>query len=289
MSDKIIESISDFLKALEDIKMMEEFYYFNMLGIKTFYRGQANSDWGLSPQLYRKDLLEIEGAMVTRMLHLNPSEFTGSRFDNLTKMQHYGLPTRLLDCTTNPLVALYFACADKTQCDSEGCVFVFPTMPFLWSTNPLIEIYMDLIFEQTCIYGACIEKYLQECASRYSWGEAREVVSSEEYFIRHISQLYIAVQPIYNNSRLVNQAGTFFLFGMDYKIVDETGQKRYNFLPHSSKSVKDFTHRGTKLRIPSSSKQHIIKQLDILSINEERLFPDLAHQATQMIRGNKYG
>ena len=44
-------------------------------------------------------------------------------------MQHYDSPTRLLDITANPLVALYFACKNfncsKCNEESDGSVYVF--------------------------------------------------------------------------------------------------------------------------------------------------------------------
>jgi len=52
----------------------------------------------------------------------HPNELT-RKIDRLTLAQHYGLATQLLDWTLNPLVALYFACEEKTQ--TEGIVFFF--------------------------------------------------------------------------------------------------------------------------------------------------------------------
>lgn len=110
-----VHSVSDFIEKIAPI--LEE-----CNGSEIFYRGHADISWKLQPSIFRKsnkeekedqsDGIGKEHLLFRDMVAHTPQSFSGckSALDYLVQMQHYELPTRLLDVSTNPLVALYFAC-----------------------------------------------------------------------------------------------------------------------------------------------------------------------------------
>jgi len=111
-----INSVSDLSQILQTLGEPKE-------GHTRFFRGHGDESWQMLPSIYREDyLIENEDKIIKDALTYCPDDFLPSDtlFEKLVKLQHYGYSTRLLDLTTNALVALYFSAWNKDHHDKNG-------------------------------------------------------------------------------------------------------------------------------------------------------------------------
>lgn len=65
------------------------------------------------------------------------------------------------------------------------------------------------------------------------------------------------------------------------------GRVYYNFDPIKIDDPRKVWHKTEIITVPSTAKEEILKQLDILGVNERKLFPDLSHQISHTVKSVK--
>ena len=105
----IVGNVEDYIMAITELNIKYK-------DKEPFYRGHYSYTYELTPSLYRnKNYFENESFMYMDFKTQFYNELRNKKYiEILTTMQHYKMPTRLLDTTSNPLVALFMAC-DKPQ------------------------------------------------------------------------------------------------------------------------------------------------------------------------------
>lgn len=227
-----IKSILGFVKTLKKSPRDNNYEY--------FYRGHADLSYTLLPSIYRKSsegrcFIDNENNIFREIIIRTPGDFIheGTAMEKLVKMQHYGLPTRILDITSNPLVALYFACCDHPKTNGEVLVFKIPKKEIKYFDSDTVSILANLAkrplsfdlsdaFRQSqhpefthylpLPYDSVIDWFNQQGQIPYLLHKIRE---EKPYFLPIIDpndlDRVLAVRVKLNNSRIVKQAPFFCL------------------------------------------------------------------------------
>lgn len=171
-----ISSLREFFEVFDGKGNKGKKIYEDLKTTRIFYRGQCDINFKPEPGIFRdKNFIKKEKDIFREMIKKNPSEFyeDSSDFEKLARMQHYGAPTRLLDLTENPCVALYFACEGKSK--SVGEII-------LYAPEDEYEKFFD----------------------------SKEI---KEFNLDNINNECFFVHAKFNNKRIASQAGLFLMFG----------------------------------------------------------------------------
>jgi hypothetical protein len=213
---------------------------------KLYYRGQAYSNWLLNPSIARtKKLLSNENDLFHKILALKPNDFKNDKtdYERLITMQHYGLPTRLLDVTRNPLIALYFACSNLERKMEDGLVYIFEENKknvFLNPDDLKVKDLTNIVKTELSNIVTSEKEYL-----------------NDNHFIRGIAK----------NKRIDNQSGDFIFVGIDKKDSDPKKHLKAN------KNVEELVSKY--LILDYDVKKLILDDLEVMNIHAGSVYPEL--------------
>ncbi len=249
-----------------------------------FFRGHSKSSYHLKPSIYRnRGLIGHEAEMFNELILRCPNEFDEglSTFQMLVKMQHYSLPTRLLDITSNPLVALYFACDTNRGHDGEVYVMGFDIDDVKYFDSDTVSILSCLSRRPSKFVIPEIEDSLSSENQIVQFNAEHEIKllthdirRDKPHFKPEILpndlRKVLCVKPKLDNPRIIRQDGAFLLFGIE-----------------GSKHVPATLSAGCTLQrmlINSEKKQELMNQLESLGLSQATLFPELEKVATYLTK-----
>ena len=224
------------------------------------YRGLADCRYDLSTTLNRLGESHLEKHLLRNFIKYSQLNRTDNNLWNwLALAQHHGLPTRLLDWTYSPLVALHFATSEFSKYDRDGIIWAVDYV------NSLRHIPAEMV------------KLVKEEGSHVFTAELLDqaVVSLSELESRSREDFVVFFEPPSLDQRIVNQHALFSMMSCPDTVFSQ-------WLARPDVSVNYF-----QIIIPAALKWEVRDKLDQANINERMLFPGLDGLATWLKRHYK--
>lgn len=241
------------------------------------YRGHSNHEYKLLPSVLRDVYKQQnENIILREIISSHPNEFAGDRttLENLLRSQHYSLPTRLLDMTWNPLVALYFAAKEENESENSGEVVVCKIKKnsvkyYDSDTASCISNLAHLsIDEKNNIDFALSDNNRDFCKQPPIDRLIQFIRHEKPYFRPSIKKddlkKVLCVKPKLNSKRIISQSGAFLLFGKHEEVNEQNRNDMEIY----------------RIRVSHSNKEKILRELNVMSINESTMFPEIEKAAS---------
>lgn len=236
-----------------------------------WYRGIGDISYKLTPSLFRHPEigrikpLELEHKLLVRFKQRSIPYLTHRLEDDwelLFLMQHHGVPTRLLDWTENPYIALYFA---LVSCRKDPIAGNFSDC-CVWSLDP----------------GAWNRAVLNHISFQDS-----VLVPSDERINGHkpgvkealLNKKPVAMYGSYNSPRIVAQRGAFTIFGSEVQAMEDVQAA-------TPATITDDVL--VKMVVPGNEVPKMIKDLTAIGYADSVVFPDLDGLAREMKRAHGF-
>jgi|SRR5579859_810529 len=236
MIERRIGSVSEFLEAIQADQDANPG--------TIWFRGHADASWQLLPGFMRSTTDTSETTLLNRfrqsaamLADTRPASF----FDWTFLMQHYGVPTRLLDWTESPLISMYFAVEDRTaRADTDAALWC------LWPTalNQNANIVDKL-------EGQYIPSFEDDELQGYTAESLRNT---------RLELFPVATIATRNNPRIQAQMGTFTIHHNKKIAIEDVG---------------DGSHVA-KYTVPHDARDKLATELKLLGLTRFSLFPELA-------------